>query len=134
MTDSIKFFLDTNLVVYAMTEQSGKADIANQLLRKSATLSAQVVNEASNVLSVKYKFSFSDVSTIALDLLELCDVVPVSDKTIRKAIDLRQRFSLSHWDSLIVAAACLAGCEILYSEDLQDGLSVDGTIIKNPFC
>jgi predicted nucleic acid-binding protein len=47
------------------------------------------------------------------------EVVPVTADTIREAVRLAARYQLSHWDSLIVAAALLAECETLYSEDLQ---------------
>jgi predicted nucleic acid-binding protein len=47
---------------------------------------------------------------------------------------LARRYTLSHWDALIVAAALTARCDLLYSEDLQDGLVVDGRLtVVNPF-
>jgi hypothetical protein len=51
----------------------------------------------------------------------MCEVVSVTEDTIREAIRLVARYQLSHWDSLIVAAALLANCETLYSEDMQHG-------------
>jgi predicted nucleic acid-binding protein len=53
-------------------------------------------------------------------------VVPVDTDTVRKAIRLARRYGFSHWDSLIVAAALLAGCERLYSQDMQHGQVIDG--------
>jgi predicted nucleic acid-binding protein len=53
---------------------------------------------------------------------------------VRKAIDLAKRYSLSHWDSLIVAAALMADCRTLYSEDMQHGLVFDKQLaVVNPF-
>jgi predicted nucleic acid-binding protein len=67
-------------------------------------------------------------------LLDLCEVVPVDVATIRKAIDLAKRYSLSHWDSLIIAAALLADCQTLYSEDFQHGQLFDNQLtVQNPF-
>ncbi|WP_249028064.1 hypothetical protein [Methylovulum psychrotolerans] len=58
----------------------------------------------------------------------------MNGQTIRKAIGLTRRHQLSHWDSLIVAAALLAGCEILYSQDMQHGQVFDGQLkVVNPF-
>ncbi len=54
--------------------------------------------------------------------------------TIREAIRLARRYKLSHWDSLIVAAALLAGCEKLYSQDMQHGQVFDEQLkVINPF-
>jgi predicted nucleic acid-binding protein len=51
----------------------------------------------------------------------------------RRALELAARFSLSFYDALIVAAALDSGCERLWSEDLLDGLRIDGLTIANPF-
>ena len=61
-------------------------------------------------------------------------MVPVDSKTIREAIRLSGRYALSHWDALIVAAALLAGCDVLYSEDMQNGQVFEGKLkVDNPF-
>jgi predicted nucleic acid-binding protein len=58
----------------------------------------------------------------------------VSLETLQSAVKLRDRYSLSFWDSLIVASAVLGDAKILYSEDMQDGLIVENTLqIVNPF-
>lgn len=50
-----------------------------------------------------------------------------------RGLDVAERCGLSLYDSLIVAAAPLAGSDTLYSEDLHDGQRVDGLPIRNPF-
>lgn len=52
---------------------------------------------------------------------------------IHTAMDLNARNSLSHWDSLLVAACIEAGVTTLYSEDMADGADYDGVRIVNPF-
>lgn len=59
--------------------------------------------------------------------------VPVTIDTLRLTLELTRRYSLSWKDAMIVAAALLAGCLRLYSEDLQDGSTIDGMEIVNPF-
>ena len=60
-------------------------------------------------------------------------VVSLDENVLLKASDLRSRYSLSFWDSMIVAAAVEASCAVLYSEDMQDGLLVDQSLrIVNP--
>lgn len=71
---------------------------------------------------------------MAQSLLDLCEVVPVDKETISEAMRLATHYSLSHWDALIVAAALLAGCDTLYSEDMQHGQVFEGRLtIINPF-
>ena len=61
-------------------------------------------------------------------------VVPVDVPTVREAIRVGERYRLSMWDSLIVAAALLSDCETLYSEDLQNGQVFDDRLkVVNPF-
>jgi predicted nucleic acid-binding protein len=61
-------------------------------------------------------------------------VTPVDADTIREAFRLTTHYKLSHWDSLIVSAALLAGCDTLHSEDMQDGLVIEEQLtVVNPF-
>lgn len=108
MTDRI--FVDTNIFVYAESQNQDKSTQAFDIIQKSPVISTQVINETVSVLTKKYGFLLSEAHDIATSLLDLCEVVPVDSSTIRKAIELTKQYSLSHWDSLIVAAAILADC------------------------
>lgn len=71
---------------------------------------------------------------LARILIQRCEVIDLTIETVRHAIALGERHSLSHWDALIVAAALQADCETLYSEDLQDGQVFEARLkISNPF-
>lgn len=61
------------------------------------------------------------------------EVVPMTLSSHEKAVRLCKRYSLSFYDAHICAAAVLAGAESLLSEDMQDGLNIDGASICNPF-
>ena len=61
------------------------------------------------------------------------DVVEVDQTAIAEAWAIQDRFELSFWDSLVVAAARLARCRTLLTEDLQDGQDLDGLLVVNPF-
>lgn len=66
--------------------------------------------------------------------MNLCEVMPVDVAVVNEAMRLGKSHSLSHWDALIVAAALLAGCDTLYSEDLQHGQVFGGSLrVVNPF-
>ena len=127
-------FADTNIVVYAVGQDSDKHTMARQILAEGVTVSSQVINETVNVLIRKQSVNIVVAHEVAESLLDLCEVTPVDESTIREAIRLVRRYKLSHWDSLIVAAALLAGCETLYSQDMQHGQVFDEQLkVVNPF-
>lgn len=61
------------------------------------------------------------------------DLVLPTRPILHIALDLNARYSLSHWDSLLIAACIEAGVTTLYSEDMADGADYDGVRIVNPF-
>ncbi|MBX5463862.1 MAG: PIN domain-containing protein [Steroidobacteraceae bacterium] len=128
-----KSFADTNIVIYAEASDVGKAQRATAIL-EPGPISSQVVTETISALTRKYGFTLTEAHEVALSLMDLCEVVPVGADTIREAVRLAARYQLSHWDSLIVAAATLAGCETPYSQDLQHNQLFDDWLrIINPF-
>jgi predicted nucleic acid-binding protein len=132
MTDRV--FADTNLFVYAQSQDRDKALCAIRIIENAPVISTQVINESVSVLTRKYKFTLSEAHEIAESLLDLCEVVAVDEKTIRKAILLAKSYSFSHWDSLIIAAALLADCNVIFSEDMQHGQVFDNQLtVINPF-
>ena len=127
-------FADTNIVVYAVGQDSDKRNKARQILTQGEFVSSQFINETVSVLIRKQGANIVVAHEVADSLLELCEVAPVDATTIREAIRLARRYKLSHWDSLIVAAALLAGCEKLYSQDMQQGQVFDEQLkVINPF-
>jgi predicted nucleic acid-binding protein len=77
--------------------------------------------------------SMSEIREVLSAIRAVCTVEPVSIETHDLGLDLAQRFGLSIYDALIVAAALLAKCRIVYSEDLQDGQIIEGLTVRNPF-
>jgi predicted nucleic acid-binding protein len=66
--------------------------------------------------------------------LEQCSLQPVVLSTIKLAQDLVEKYDFQVFDGIIIAAALEANCDILYSEDMQNGLLVENTLkIVNPF-
>lgn len=136
-----KYFLDTNVFVYALDKSSpAKMKVAQSLIRdaissRAGVVSYQVVQEFFNVALCR----FADVmrsdeaqqylSTVFRPLL----AVHSSTALFAEALTLQQKARLSWYDSLIVAAAGEAGCSVLYSEDLQHGQKFSGLTVKNPF-
>jgi len=133
-----KFFIDSNIWLYAFSirpEAVAKKSIASWVLsghRKVVT--SQVVNEVAYNLKRKHRFSEASILNAVEIIMQKCDLVPIDLHTHRVASRLRQRYSLSFWDSLIVEAALVSGASKLVSEDMQPGWVVDDRQeIVNPF-
>jgi predicted nucleic acid-binding protein len=139
MSDS-RFFLDTNIVVYAFDKtQPKKGEIAVGLLRRASVgegaISYQVVQEFFSVAFRRFStpMTISEAEGALESLLTPLIKVHSSPALFADALRLYGRYSLAWYDSLIVAAALEARCRILYSEDLQAGLRIDNLRIVNPF-
>jgi predicted nucleic acid-binding protein len=97
-------------------------------------VSVQVINEVCVNLLRRAAFAESAIPSLIESFFATCEVVHPSQGTLVTASTLRQRYSLSFWDSLIITAAIEAGASILHTEDMQHGLLVDGKLtIVNPF-
>ncbi|HEU4776042.1 MAG TPA: PIN domain-containing protein [Telluria sp.] len=127
-------FFDTNVILYLLSADTGKADRAEVLLTAGGTISVQVLNEFANVARRKLGKSWKEVRDI-LDILKaVCAVEPVSLATHEKAIDIAEQTGYSIDDSLVLAAATIANCHTVYSEDMQHGQVIEGRVtIRNPF-
>lgn len=126
-------FLDTNILVYA--QQTGpKATISQDLIAKGGTISVQVLNELTNVLRKKDNRSWLDIELVLDDVDNALEpAMPLIAATSRAALALARDHGFSFYDALIIASATEAGCDVLYSEDLQHGRSIGGLAIVNPF-
>jgi predicted nucleic acid-binding protein len=127
-------FLDTNILVYAFVEDP-RAVVAEALLAQKCDTSVQALNEFATVARRKLRMDWQEVEEALALLQTVCGTIhPIELKTHADALRLAQRYGFSIYDALIVAAALRAGCDTLYSEDMQDGLAVDGRLtIRNPF-
>lgn len=126
-------FLDTNILVYAQVT-GAKAETAQSLLAQGGTISAQVLNELANVLHKKQGRSWNDVKRVLDDVENVLDpVVALTTATTGAAVALANDHGLNFYDALIVASAIEAGCETLFSEDLQHGRRFGKLRIVNPF-
>lgn len=131
-------FIDTNILCYTIDEKNPvKQTVARNLLNShfpsEVFISTQVLQEFYNVATNKMKQPSADVKNNALAAATNYNVAQVTVHTIFSAIDLSIRYQFSIWDSLILASAIEAGCDTLYTEDLNDGQVVEGVKIVNPF-
>jgi len=132
-------FADTNVWLYAFISGSdaAKSELARRLLRdneEALVVSSQVINEVCVNLLNKARLPEAEIQELIRSFYRKYPVVLLDQAVQVGASELRGRFSLSFWDSLILAAAVHCGATILYSEDMQAGLEVNGRlIVRNPF-
>ncbi len=134
MSDSV--FLDSNVLVYAYSyNEPAKQLTARQIIQHQTTLiSTQVLQELVNIVTKKYKYSYTDAQQVVAENLQNNQLHTNTATTILSACEVAQQYKFSFYDSLIIAAALESNCSILYSEDLHNGLVVkDKLTIINPF-
>ena len=130
-----KISLDTNILIYNHgIDGNAKQQIADSLFDNIPVISTQVISEYLNVMKRISKKDKSDLLKICAEWLKYCQVKAVSLSTINLAHRLLQKYDFQLFDSIIIASALEAECEILYSEDLHHGLLVENKLtILNPF-
>jgi len=125
-----KVFLDTNVFVYTQSKsEQNKRDIALNAIEKcDCYTSTQVFNEVSNVMIKKLKMPITEVKQVISAINDRCMVSVITHEAVQKALDLKEIYGYSYYDSLILAAAVLSDCDYIFSEDLQDGQIVENKI------
>jgi len=127
-------FFDANVLLCLAGHSETKALEVERLLDIGGTTSVQVLNEVVNVARRKFKWPWQTTIDLVERLRFLLTIVPVTLDVHVEGLRLAQRHQLSIFDSMIVAAALGAGCDMLYSEDMHHGLVVDRQLrIHDPF-
>ena len=131
-------FIDTNVLIYAEAsdvpaKQRTALDLLKRLYEEAlGVLSTQVLQEYCNVALKKLRLPAQHVRA-QLDLYQQFEVIQVTPAIIQAGLDLHQTRSVAFYDAIIVASAQIAGCEVLWTEDMNAGESVGGLRIINPF-
>jgi len=126
-------FFDSNVLVYLTDEASGKSERTEDLLADGGVISVQVMNEFANVARRKVQLNWVETREFLDTFRATLKIVPLTLETHERGLDLAERYGLSVYDGVIVAAALLAGCRTLYSEDMHNGLVIDRLTIRNPY-
>ncbi|MER9595774.1 MULTISPECIES: PIN domain-containing protein [unclassified Mesorhizobium] len=127
-------FFDTNVLVYIASSDIAKADRAEAVIAAGGAISVQVLNELANVARRKMQMSWAETNALLTMLRGLLTTYPLTIETHETGLRLAERYGLSTYDAMIVSAAIHAGCDTLWSEDMQHGMALDeGLRIINPF-
>jgi len=131
---SAKAFFDTNVLIYAFAQDDPRAEVAADLLAGGGAISVQVLNEFTAVARRKLGMPWDEVLDALAAIRSLCaPPLPLKVETHEAALRIAQERGYGIHDSLVIASALEAGCDTLYSEDMQHGQLVDGLTICNPF-
>ena len=126
-------FVDTNIVLYLLND-GPKADRAEAILAQGPRISVQVLNEATVNCRRKAGLSWDETGAFLAGIQALCPVEVLTLQTHEIGRALAERYGFSVYDAMIVAAALIAGCTTLWTEDMHNGLLVEGQIrLVNPF-
>jgi predicted nucleic acid-binding protein len=126
-------FADTNVVLYLL-DDGPKADRAEAILARGPRISVQVLNEAMVNCRRKAGLGWDETGAFLAGIRALCPVEELTLRTHDAGRALAERYGFATYDAMIVAAALIAGCTTLWSEDMQDGLLVEDRLrIVNPF-
>jgi predicted nucleic acid-binding protein len=127
-------FFDSNVLLYSAAEDEAKAARTEALMEAGGVISVQVLNEVANVMRRKRTRSWTEVVAYLEALRVALDVKSFTLREHLAGLVVIERYKLATYDGMLVASALLAECDVLWSEDMHDGLVIEGILtIRNPF-
>ena len=129
-----KIFIDSNVFLYALSDDIEKKKVSISYFSKDYLTSIQVVSENINVCLKKFKLSKHSAFQHGKNILQNCDVKLINPSSIELACKVSDELGFSYWDSLIIAVALENECSYLYSEDMQNEQVIYNRLkVQNPF-
>lgn len=130
--------LDANVLAYSLDNLAGhKQGEAKSLIKAlsagDAILTLQAISECYWAVSRKAIAPRKQLIETLSDLQKLFPVVAAQPACFKSAVQLEERYRLSFWDAMLFATIREAGVQVLFTEDLQHGQTIDGVSILNPF-
>jgi predicted nucleic acid-binding protein len=129
----VSAFFDSSILIYAFSTDA-RRERALTAIAGGGVISMQVLNEFTNVLRRKQKQEWPVIEAALHTLrFQFPEIMPLTADTHAAALGFAREHGLAFYDALIVAAATEAGCDTLYSEDMQHGRAIADLTICNPF-
>ena len=130
--------LDTNVLYYAGDALSpDKRRVARAVLNRAIAvdciLTTQVLGEFLSVVGRRDPAALTDACALAQGWSRLLPIIGTTPEHLLQAAMLSARYKLQFWDSLIITVARSAGAAVMLTEDMQDGATIDGVTLLNPF-
>jgi len=121
-------FLDSKILVYAFTADP-RAAVAQGLLERGGIISVQGLNEFTSMARRKLTMTWAEVLESLAAIRTLCDtILPIDIETHAEELRIAEYYGYAMFDTLIIASALRANCNTLWSEDMQDGIVIDGRL------
>jgi predicted nucleic acid-binding protein len=120
-------------LLYLLSGDAAKADRAEALVAGGGTISVQVLNEFASVASRKLRMSWPEIRDVLETIRAVCRTEPLELETHELSLTWAERYGFAIYDAMILASAKLAGCQVVFTEDLQDGQVIEQLRIINPF-
>ena len=129
-----KIFFDTNTLLYLLSADNKKADWVSKNIQQSNVISVQVLNEFTSASLRKIRITNAELDEFIDLFSNTFSIRPLDMDTFEAGLSVSRRYGYQHYDSMIIAAALQAGCERLYSEDMQHRQIIEKKVqILNPF-
>lgn len=126
-------FIDSNVILYLL-DDGPKAERAEAALAAGGVISVQVLNEVLVNCVRKAGMGLDEAAEFLAGIRRLCRVVDLTVDVHDAGRAVAARYGVSIYDAMIVGAALIAGCGRVLSEDMQDGLVIEGVLrVVNPF-
>jgi predicted nucleic acid-binding protein len=134
----VRVTFDTNVLIYSWDVDAGRrhslaVDLINRSLSRDCVLTLQSLGEAFRALTGRFKLSAAFASARVERWRRTFPIVAADEPCLIEAMNAVAEHGFSFWDAMIWATARRAGCRLLISEDLQDGRTLGGVTIVNPF-
>ena len=134
-------FFDTNVVLYLLSEDERKAEIAEALIMSGGHASVQVLAEMTNVCRRKFAMGWDAIHDLRELVIRHCEIHALTESIHQTAFSLARTYGYTIYDAQIIASANEAHCTTLWSEDMHSGqrfqrpTTADGwdLCIANPF-
>ena len=127
-------FIDTNVLIYLASSDPVRAERAETIISSGGTISVQVLNELANVARRKMRLSWQHTRAFLSMIRGLLLVSPITTEIHENGLALAERYKLSIYDAMIVASALHADCDVLWSEDMRDGMTIAKRLrVVDPF-
>jgi predicted nucleic acid-binding protein len=127
-------FFDTNVLVYVASGDPDKAARAEAVISDGGVISVQVLNELTTIARRKMRMTWAETEGFLSVFRGLLTVEAITVETYETGLAFAERYNLSICDAMIAASAFHAECDVLWSEDMQDGMTLgDRVRIVNPF-
>jgi predicted nucleic acid-binding protein len=133
-----RFSLDTNVLVYAADLAAGQRheralEILDRAVRRNCVLTIQALAEFFHVTTRKRMAARAEAAAQLRDWTTEFSTVSADAEALRMALEFTVNRRLAWWDALLMATAERHGCDIVLSEDMQDGACFGGVTVLDPF-